>query len=231
VREYTGNKTAYQGSNYLKAIFNKKYFDKIVRSAADFMVKYYPNAGVVCTGLSGTLAIAVAHRAGCPVCFLRKRGDDSHSSKKFEGYLADEVVLIDDLVDTGTTLKRVIADLTPQGVTVVASLLWNGDYVCPKISEELEKEVPLFTIDFERGGYLKWDSSEDPWGGWVKGLGSKPGPAPINVVIVPPVDLPPSFGKQTKDLLDKMELKIKKELQRQRKEARVKIGPFTINED
>lgn len=63
---------------------------------------------LVGTGLSGALVVPLlAREFRCNWAIVRKKGDRSHSSAPLEGFIGRRWVLVDDLVDSGDTARRV----------------------------------------------------------------------------------------------------------------------------
>ncbi len=66
---------------------------------------------IVVTGVSGLLfGPATAHAMGKRLVVVRKRNESSHSREKIEGELLDgaKFIILDDLVDSGTTLINIL---------------------------------------------------------------------------------------------------------------------------
>lgn len=83
--------------------------------------------GIVCTGTSGLLfAPSLADRLGVPCAVVRKAGTDAHSSRSFEGIVGRRLLFVDDVVESGATVRRVWAALRDAGHAVpVAQYLYR----------------------------------------------------------------------------------------------------------
>jgi adenine/guanine phosphoribosyltransferase-like PRPP-binding protein len=91
-------------SYYLKDSFTN--FDHIVSRFNEEVEVSYDT--IIGTGLSGALLIPrLATELGCWWAIVRKENDGSHTDLRIEGHIGDEWLFVDDLIDTGSTLKRV----------------------------------------------------------------------------------------------------------------------------
>jgi phosphoribosylpyrophosphate synthetase len=71
---------------------------------------------VVFRGFSGAIVgPAVALRLGKPWALVRKVGDSSHSLNTVEGYVSSEYVIIDDFIDSGETVNKIVSTF-PDGL-------------------------------------------------------------------------------------------------------------------
>lgn len=66
--------------------------------------------GLVFTGSSGAIALAVGISLGLPVTHVRK--DLGHSYTPVEGAVVPRYAIVDDFVDTGATIERVVQRVT-----------------------------------------------------------------------------------------------------------------------
>jgi len=65
---------------------------------------------IVFRGFSGAIVgPAVALRLGKSWALVRKVGDSSHSLRAVEGYILGKYVIIDDFIDTGETVNKIIS--------------------------------------------------------------------------------------------------------------------------
>lgn len=64
---------------------------------------------IVAQGSSGqSVAWPVSYKLGIPVCIVRKPGEQSHAGEMSGSGDLGNYIIIDDLISTGTTLRRVI---------------------------------------------------------------------------------------------------------------------------
>lgn len=96
-----------KGAGYLSPAFAPSL--KFMAADLRVVVKNHPVDTLIGTGLSGALVVPYLGRAlrknwGV----VRKPGDSAHSRHLFEGTLGARWMLVDDLVDTGKTVKRVV---------------------------------------------------------------------------------------------------------------------------
>lgn len=78
-------------------------------AAARYALKNVKFDTMVGTGLSGALVVPIIARAmGKHWMLIRKPNDGSHSSYRAEGKLDRRWIFVDDLIDSGDTLRRVL---------------------------------------------------------------------------------------------------------------------------
>lgn len=84
---------------------------------------------VAITGVSGLIGAAVADRLKKGIIVVRK-GEQRHSSHRVEGSLAERYIFIDDQIDTGQSIKRVLNNIrthhNPKAQCVGIYLWWTG---------------------------------------------------------------------------------------------------------
>lgn len=81
---------------------------------------------LVGTGLSGALVVPrIADALGVNWLMARKPNDGTHSSKRVEGSIGRRWLFVDDLIDSGLTLKRAIAAVEAE----TASRKWRTSFV------------------------------------------------------------------------------------------------------
>jgi adenine/guanine phosphoribosyltransferase-like PRPP-binding protein len=93
-------------AGYLKqALFEP---EAIVQKAREVCLDVHTYDTLVGTGLSGALvAPLLAREFGKTFLIVRKDSDGSHSGNLCEGELGGSWVFVDDLIDSGSTLRRV----------------------------------------------------------------------------------------------------------------------------
>src|SRR5271166_4677436 len=93
---------------------------KLARAVGRAVRKHFPEATAVAgTGASGLLILLTAAKAArLPPIVVRKAGETSHMVGLCVGQegVGHRVVLVDDCVSTGETLRRVRDTLAPEGV-------------------------------------------------------------------------------------------------------------------
>jgi len=93
---------------YLKRVHS--HFDQIVEYARDTIPP--DTETLVGTGLSGALVVPrLAEALGMAWAIVRKPNDGTHSSYSVEGELSGRWVFVDDLISSGETLRRVVAEV------------------------------------------------------------------------------------------------------------------------
>jgi hypothetical protein len=67
---------------------------------------------IACRGLSGTaVAFPLGFITGLPVVVVRKRNDYHHSCAVVEGDPLGDYVIVDDCVETGTTVRTIVREI------------------------------------------------------------------------------------------------------------------------
>ena len=107
------------GYSHLHRFFEPKILKKTVNGISSKMKKFkkdIPFDYVCLTGISGAaIGFPVCVRMGYNPLFIRKSQDKTHSSFMIEGYVEKlkeneniKYVIIDDLIDSGKTINRII---------------------------------------------------------------------------------------------------------------------------
>lgn len=115
----------------IETSYHHKSFDhasrkQAVDQVAAFMQQFPPEVGIAMTGLSGILVGAiVAHETGRPFVVIRKQGEQSHG-KEVEGYVFKEYVIVDDFIDTGSSMERIMNALSDR--KCLAIFVYDGWY-------------------------------------------------------------------------------------------------------
>jgi hypothetical protein len=137
----------YVSPNHTSQIFNAWEFQTLVDKIAERMVllhNKHPFDAIAGSGNSGQpLLGALSYKTGIPIISVRKSKDSNHDSSLANGYLnARTYLIIDDLIDTGTTIKRIISSIRTEQQTQrtygtvkcvgvpVAILLYTGGTGC-----------------------------------------------------------------------------------------------------
>lgn len=99
-------------SSYFSAAFDSGRRDEAIDFARAAQLRLDFDT-VVVTGVSGTLMGGViAHALDCNLVVVRKPDDVStHSYRRIEGDLGRRWVFLDDLIDTGSTRRRVLREV------------------------------------------------------------------------------------------------------------------------
>jgi len=108
-------RASYYHAIYLEKVVNvvdrKETVARLVFAITDAVSDGLPVDAIVCTGVSGMLvAPIVSYLTDIPLTVVRK-GNDSHSMYEVEGVLPESYIIIDDLVASGSTLKRIQAKM------------------------------------------------------------------------------------------------------------------------
>lgn len=131
-------------TSYHRNIFNQENFARTVKRTVkelDFLKHQCELDAIVFRGVSGSaVAYPAAFFLGLNLIHIRKEDDDTHSRYAVEGLMgAEHVVIVDDFVSTGQTLKTICAELQStfrchgyRNPTVEAVLLYKHQTVFPK---------------------------------------------------------------------------------------------------
>lgn len=116
------------GTYYLKSGFDRP---ALISSATEYL-RDVDFDTIVATGVSGLIAAPVlAHVMDKHLLVVRKKGDGSHSSHRLEGRYGSRALLVDDFMDTGATVDRVLDALFHGPV----GLKFAGAYMYRALSE------------------------------------------------------------------------------------------------
>lgn len=154
-------------TSYLRSAFEPDLFKRTV----NVMVKVFKTLdfdAIAFRGMSGSLfAPVIAQKLGKKLVMVRKDGDGNHSGMLTEGWrMTDKVVIIDDLISTGETMNRLIADLNrsrrntlegKEGVKLVGVFLYHDcnqyadgvpNYALKEESRQSLAGVPVYSMCF-----------------------------------------------------------------------------------
>lgn len=96
-------------TGYHDTAFNHDRRQIAVKRVCETLRRYPREVGIVCTGLSGILvAVPAAELTKREFAIVRKPGEKNHSNYVVEGYTFSEYVIVDDFVDEGKTLQRLL---------------------------------------------------------------------------------------------------------------------------
>lgn len=132
------------GLNYDYPVYrNTALVTKSTIDLAYLLDQLFPcEIGLVCTGTSGlTIALAVECRRRQPskILFLRKPGEESHSDNNelIRPSTPSILVIVDDHLSTGITLRRIINALYDKNIDVKALCLSTGNSF-PQLEERFK---------------------------------------------------------------------------------------------
>lgn len=148
-------------TDYLHPVYDPKFFKKVVNRTASIIKKMLIKIGfdtIAFTGSSGAaIAYPVSYKLDIPLTHIRK-GRSHHCSYQVEGrYDIEKYIILDDRVDSGDTLLRIIKSINkaihePELVGIVLynepRSLGTGDRVYHKkyIESIINKKVKI--VDF-----------------------------------------------------------------------------------
>lgn len=93
----------------------KKTVNKLVKFIKSLNLEF---DAIAFRGVSGALiAPIVADKLGKGLVIVRKKKENSHSYQETEGYVRSEkYIIIDDIMDSGTTIKEIVKNLSSKCV-------------------------------------------------------------------------------------------------------------------
>jgi adenine/guanine phosphoribosyltransferase-like PRPP-binding protein len=99
---------------------------------------------IVFRGFSGAVVgPVVALQLGKPWALVRKVGDNAHSSRVVEGDVSGDYVIIDDFIDSGETIRKIVSECR-DGRCVGAYFYdqaWNDGCGDPEFRAHLESRI------------------------------------------------------------------------------------------
>lgn len=121
--------------HYLSKLRPHKYFDTL-RQVRDLITREFPSATVIAgTGVSGTMIVpALAAMMRKQWAIVRKGATHSNYAIEISAALADDkIIIVDDLVDTGASIRRVASKMRQRykaiglsGVKVIGAVLYDN---------------------------------------------------------------------------------------------------------
>jgi adenine/guanine phosphoribosyltransferase-like PRPP-binding protein len=136
---------------YLKKVYENpaeytKLVGKVARKIAAFRKKH-PFDAIAFRGNSGAaFGYPLAVSLKIPPIFLRKRGEDCHSSYEIEGPSIDiqKYIIVDDLIASGKTTEKIVKGL--EGAKCVGIFLYSSDVGDDPSYRVAGLTVPLFNV-------------------------------------------------------------------------------------
>ncbi len=122
-------------TDYHHLVFHNKLWAEAINRVIRKLEDISPSTGLVCSGISGMMvAIPVVERTGRELAIVRKATEEHHSCFTVEGHDVREYVIIDDFIESGQTVKRMISlmDLERKGAKCIGIMLYR-DSMAPKI--------------------------------------------------------------------------------------------------
>lgn len=133
---------------YLKGVINpkdrKKKIERIIKMLKPYNDRFTTFAFM---GMSGALiAPLLADKMGKDILLVRKN-DKSHSYYNAEGRVDGDYVIIDDLVDSGKTVRKIIDDISKvYPIKCVALVLYDNYFTIEETKSKIQHDIPLLTI-------------------------------------------------------------------------------------
>lgn len=113
-----------------KAIFTIKHRNKLIRDAVQ-VLKTWKNDfdAIAVSGYSSAMtASIVASKLNKNLVLVRKESEERFSNHPVEGQHNQRVLFFDDLIDTGTTFRRIKNGVETIGCRVVGGYLYNNGF-------------------------------------------------------------------------------------------------------
>ena len=100
-------------TDYLEDVLDVNNFSKVVENTCAAIKLIAPKAeGIAFRGASGSLiSMAICAKTKKKPMLIRKE-KNCHSLKKFEGYHCDSFVIVDDCVNSGATVRSILAAIS-----------------------------------------------------------------------------------------------------------------------
>jgi len=144
-------------SSYLSdALFN---VDKLLKTAVEKLEGVQFDS-IVGTGLSGTLVIPfLAREMRKHFAIVRKSNDSDHAEASIEGMILDKWIIVDDLISSGRTVRRIKDAVQEKSVGKWDSTIGRYDY---QTVGDNSRYMGYYM--YARGGYWRPESlhSDDP---------------------------------------------------------------------
>lgn len=98
-------------TSYHETSFTRRRRNAAVGRIVKALKKYPKNVGIAFTGLSGIIVgTFAADQTGRQFAIVRKSGENSHGDP-IEGYRLNQYVIVDDFIDSGDTILRIMRQL------------------------------------------------------------------------------------------------------------------------
>ena len=106
------------------------------------------------TGLSGAfVGIPLALRLNVYHCALRK--EESHSPYELEGVMGQDILIVDDSVDSGTTLELLYEEAIKHKPRSIRVLLYD----CEPVESGVFDQAPIYYVDLPENGLFDLTTS------------------------------------------------------------------------
>lgn len=94
---------------------------------SEIIIEHAANVnGLVGTGMSGSLVIPLlAQYMEVDYVLLRRENDSSHSDSRWNGKMGDRLVIVDDFVESGKTLERLLRAISKEQVYMSMGRLYE----------------------------------------------------------------------------------------------------------
>jgi orotate phosphoribosyltransferase-like protein len=117
IRVKRWNKINFYGASWHSPVFsNTKKFRKLVNAYVKVLSSFYKKHkfdAIAFSGVSGSpLGGAISYALGVPMINVRKKGDPNHSYCNVIGNVNGPYVIVDDLIETGCTMNRIVKQIT-----------------------------------------------------------------------------------------------------------------------
>lgn len=161
----TTRHTTYRTSSYMRRYLDPHTLEKSVATIASFLEPYLDQFDTLAfRGHSGSiLGTALALKLKKNMLLVRKDGEDSHSDYAVEGTLHSRYLIIDDLVASGRTVRKIqemifIAESNRQGYNPAQASVCIGIFLEHGMELILKR---LATAPGKRGwGLFEWQLEE-----------------------------------------------------------------------
>ncbi len=153
-------------ASYFREVFNPEDFEEAVYRTSALINKLYPDVDyIVGSGISGiTVASAIAFHTKKHLFIVRKEIDDTHSriysdnaifggrprTTEYEDLPSKRIktaVIIDDLISSGNTVKRIADAVMKENIKILALILYHDTGYIGKAFDAAPLNFPMYSID------------------------------------------------------------------------------------
>lgn len=135
-------------TSYHNASFDKEKRKETIGDVVRAVSQFPQDVSLVFRGISGmAIGFAVADRTEREFAVVRKSpSESSNASRMVEGYRCEQYVIIDDLIDTGTTICAILEQMTKDrpGSKCVGIVLYASSY-SKHYFEDNEIRIPILS--------------------------------------------------------------------------------------
>ena len=122
-------------SHYMHKVLDPAEREKALASAKKYLKPIKINI-IAISGMSGIFGALLANEMKTGLILVRKTDDSSHSCFSWEGHVletTDRWIIVDDLIDTGDTVRRIYRSIRHKEGFLGVYLFNNGKFITPDL--------------------------------------------------------------------------------------------------